>query len=154
MTIDLMLTRFLCKEAKWKLRTNLKLYLRRQKGLKLTIFVHNSEEVIESVEYGQAVFDAEVITQKQIICLLSNPLHWTCVHRKYSWRLGWSTSLQWGSTLTIETFVIFKQYLCFIWILGLSEVLAFFKFILPRSTQVPHYKCIFVQYISTWIYLF
>ena len=31
-------------------------------------------------------------------------VYWTCVHRVYSWTLGWTTSLQWGSTLTIETF--------------------------------------------------
>ena len=35
-----------------------------------------------------------------------------------------------------------------IWILGLSEVRAFFNFTLPSSTQVHHYKCIFVQSIS------
>ena len=40
---------------------NLKLYLRRQKGLKLVMFAHNTEEVIESDEYAEAVFDAEVI---------------------------------------------------------------------------------------------
>lgn len=40
---------------------NLKLYLRRQKELKLEMFAHNTEEVTESEEYGEAVFDAEVI---------------------------------------------------------------------------------------------
>ena len=37
------------------------------------------------------------------------PLHLTCVHRVYSWRLGWSTSVRWGSTLSIETFAIFNS---------------------------------------------
>ena len=44
-----------------KVKDNLKLYLRRQKGLKLVMLAHNNEELIESDEYGKAVFDAEVI---------------------------------------------------------------------------------------------
>ena len=30
-------------------------------------------------------------------------VHWTCVHRVYSWILGWERSIRWGSSLTIKS---------------------------------------------------
>ena len=39
------------------------------------MYAHNTEEVIESDEYGEAVFYAEVIYQEVDNFLLSKPLH-------------------------------------------------------------------------------
>ena len=40
---------------------------------------------------------------------LSLVIHLYIKHRVYSWRLGWSTSVRWGSTLSIESFAIFNS---------------------------------------------
>ena len=47
-TIVLTLTRFLCREAISKLKTNLKIYLRRFKGQKLVMFAHMSFELFKN----------------------------------------------------------------------------------------------------------
>ena len=47
-TIVLTLTRFLCREAISKLKTNLKIYLRRFMGQKLVMFAHMSFELFKN----------------------------------------------------------------------------------------------------------
>ena len=47
-TIVLMLTRFLCREAISKLKTNLKIYLRRFKGQRLVMVAHMSFELFKN----------------------------------------------------------------------------------------------------------
>ena len=113
------------------------------------MFAHNSEEVIESDEYGEAVFDDEVMYPEVDNLFTLNPSTLNMCTQSVQLKVGPINKSSMGVHAHYRKFAIFKQYLCFIWILGLSEVHAFFKFILPRSTQVPHYKCIFVQYIST-----
>ena len=77
----------------------------------------------------------EMFTQKYIICSISIPLHWTCVHRVYRWRLGWSTSLWWGSMLTIETFAIFNST-CVLPTVILSKVCAQVSTKILQLTQI------------------